>query len=111
MGDWLGVLLTVALLSANAFFVGAEFALISARRDRLGGLAGQGKPRGGTGRRAPPAEQGKHSAVTVIRAGENLSLMLAGAQLGITACSILLGRIGEPAVAHRLEKPRSEEHT
>ncbi|MGH3676956.1 MAG: hemolysin family protein [Mycobacterium sp.] len=89
MGDLLGVLLTVLLLGANAFFVGSEFALISARRDRLEALA----------------EQGKKSAVTVIRAGENLSLMLAGAQLGITICSILLGRVGEPAVAHLLEKP------
>jgi CBS domain containing-hemolysin-like protein len=89
MGDLFGVLLTVVLLGANAFFVGAEFALISARRDRLEALA----------------EQGKHSAVTVIRAGENLSVMLAGAQLGITVCSILLGRVGEPAVAHLLEKP------
>ncbi len=89
MSDLLGMLLTVLLLGANAFFVGSEFALISARRDRLEALA----------------EQGKHSAVTVIRAGENLSLMLAGAQLGITVCSILLGRIGEPAIAHLLEKP------
>ena len=89
MGDIFGVLLTVLLLAANAFFVGAEFALISARRDRLEALA----------------EQGKHSAITVIRAGENLSQMLAGAQLGITICSILLGRVGEPAVAHLLEKP------
>ena len=38
----------------------------------------------------------------MIRAGEQLSLMLAGAQLGITICSILLGRVGEPAVAHLL---------
>ncbi len=68
MGDLFGVLLTVLLLGANAFFVASEFALISARRDRLEALA----------------EQGKNSAVTVIRAGENLSLMLAGAQLGIT---------------------------
>jgi CBS domain containing-hemolysin-like protein len=89
MSDVLGLLLTALLLLANAFFVGAEFALISSRRDRLEALA----------------EQGKHSAVAVIRAGENLSLMLAGAQLGITMCSILLGRIGEPAVAHLLEKP------
>jgi CBS domain containing-hemolysin-like protein len=89
MGDFLGVVLTFVLLAANAFFVGAEFALISARRDRLEALA----------------EQGKHSAVTVIRAGENLPLMLAGAQLGITICSILLGRVGEPAVAHLLESP------
>ena len=87
MGDIFGVLLTVLLLAANAFFVGAEFALISARRDRLEALA----------------EQGKRSAVTVIRAGQNLSVMLAGAQLGITICSILLGRVGEPAVAHLLE--------
>jgi CBS domain containing-hemolysin-like protein len=89
MGDIFGVLLTMLLLLANGFFVGAEFALISARRDRLEALA----------------EQGKRGAVTVIRAGENLSVMLAGAQLGITVCSILLGRVGEPAVAHLLEKP------
>lgn len=89
MGDLFGVILTVVLLGANAFFVASEFALISARRDRLEALA----------------ENGKKSAVTVIRAGENLSLMLAGAQLGITICSILLGRVGEPAVAHLLEKP------
>jgi CBS domain containing-hemolysin-like protein len=88
-GDLFGVLLTFLLLAANAFFVGSEFALISARRDRLEALV----------------EQGKSSAVTVIRAGENLSLMLAGSQLGITVCSILLGRVGEPAVAHLLEKP------
>ncbi|MDG4666890.1 hemolysin family protein [Mycobacterium sp. 236(2023)] len=89
MDDVLGGLLTFVLLAANAFFVAAEFALISARRDRLEALA----------------EQGKSSAVTVIRAGENLSLMLAGSQLGITICSILLGRVAEPAVAHLLEKP------
>jgi magnesium and cobalt exporter, CNNM family len=89
MGDIFGVVLTVLLLAANAFFVGAEFALISARRDRLEALA----------------EQGKGRAATVIRAGQNLSVMLAGAQLGITVCSILLGRVGEPAVAHLLEKP------
>jgi magnesium and cobalt exporter, CNNM family len=89
MRDLLGILLTVLLLGANAFFVGSEFALISARRDRLEALA----------------EAGKYRAARVIRAGENLSLMLAGAQLGITACSILLGRIGEPAVAHLLENP------
>lgn len=89
MADLLGVLLMVALLGANAFFVASEFALISARRDRLEALA----------------EQGKKSAVTVIKAGENLSLMLAGAQLGITICSILLGRVAEPAIAHLLEKP------
>ena len=47
MGDILGVLLTVLLLGANAFFVGAEFALISARRDRLEALAEQGQTQRG----------------------------------------------------------------
>jgi len=86
MGDLFALLLTMLLIAANAFFVGAEFALISARRDRLEALA----------------EQGKRSAVAVIRAGENLAVMLAGAQLGITVGSIVLGRVGEPAVAHLL---------
>ncbi|MEB3030534.1 hemolysin family protein [[Mycobacterium] nativiensis] len=89
MGDLLNVLLALLLVAANGFFVGAEFALISARRDRLEILA----------------EQGRRSAVTVIRAGEQLPMMLAGFQLGVTVCSILLGRIGEPAVADLLEHP------
>ena len=89
MGDLWGVVLTVVLLAANAFFVGAEFAVIAARRDRLVALE----------------ESGKTRARTVIKATENLSLMLAGCQLGITICSILLGKVGEPAIAHLLEKP------
>ena len=86
MPDMLGMLVAILLIGANAFFVGAEFSLISARRDRLEALA----------------EQGKARAVTVIRAGEQLSSMLAGAQLGVTVASILLGRIGEAAVADML---------
>lgn len=86
MNDTLGVLLAFLLIGVNAFFVGAEFALISARRDRLEALA----------------EQGKARAVTVIRAGEQLPSMLAGAQLGVTAASLLLGRIGESAVSNLL---------
>jgi CBS domain containing-hemolysin-like protein len=89
MTDMLAILATLLLVAANAFFVGAEFSLISARRDRLEALA----------------EQGRSSAVTVIRAGERLPLMFAGAQLGITVSSILLGRIGEPAVADLLRTP------
>ncbi|EUA35536.1 hypothetical protein I552_6338 [Mycobacterium xenopi 3993] len=89
MRDLVDVLLTVLLVGANAFFVGAEFSLISVRRDRLEALA----------------EQGRASAATVIRAGERLPLMFAGAQFGITVSSILLGRIGEPAVADLLHTP------
>jgi CBS domain containing-hemolysin-like protein len=89
MGDLFGVLLALVLLGGNAFFVGAEFALITARRDRLEALQAQGK----------------RSAGTVIRAGRQLSMMLAAAQLGVTICSLLLGRIGEPAIAHLLRRP------
>lgn len=89
MSDVLTVGLAVLLLAGNAFFVGAEFALITARRDRLETLEAQGR----------------RGARTVIEAGRQLSLMLAGAQLGITICSILLGRVGEPAVAHFIELP------
>lgn len=89
MSDIGALALAIALLAGNAFFVAAEFSLISARRDRLEALA----------------EDGKSRARIVIRAGEHLSLMLAGAQLGITVCSILLGRVAEPAVAHLIEKP------
>ncbi len=86
MSDWFNIFLVVVLLLANAFFVGAEFALISSRRDRLEALL----------------EQGKTRAKIVINASKNVSLMLAGAQLGITICSLLLGRLGEPAIAHQL---------
>jgi magnesium and cobalt exporter, CNNM family len=86
INEALGGVLSVVLIGVNAFFVGAEFSLISARRDRLEALA----------------EQGKARAVTVIRAGEQLPAMLAGAQLGVTVASLLLGRIGEAAVANLL---------
>lgn len=88
MSDGVAMLVAVALLAGNAFFVGAEFSLISARRDRLEGMA----------------DAGSAGARTVIRAGEHLSLMLAAAQLGITVCSLGLGSLGEPAVAHQLER-------
>ncbi|MGH3829296.1 MAG: hemolysin family protein [Pseudonocardiaceae bacterium] len=77
----------VVLLAGNAFFVGAEFALISARRDRLETMANRGVQR----------------ATAVIQAGQRLPLMLAAAQLGITVSSLGLGSLGEPALAQQLE--------
>ncbi|RKT88578.1 Hemolysin, contains CBS domains [Saccharopolyspora antimicrobica] len=91
MSDGFAILLGVVLLLLNAFFVGAEFSLLSSRRDRLEALAAQGKGR----------------ARLVISASQQGSLMLASAQLGITLCSLGLGRLGEPAVAHQLEIPFS----
>ena len=94
MTELLAVLTAVLLLAGNAFFVGAEFALISARRDRLDTLAA------GSGRTALAAR-------TVLRATGRLPQMLAASQLAITVFSLLLGRLGEPAVAHLLERPMS----
>ncbi len=81
--------LVVALLLVlgNAFFVGAEFALVSARRTQI----------------EPRAEAGSRMARTTLRAMENMSLVIAVNQLGITVCSLVLGAVGEPAVAHLLE--------
>ncbi|WP_300015659.1 hemolysin family protein [Pseudonocardia sp.] len=87
--DLIALLAAIALLAGNAFFVGAEFALVSARRDRLESMAGSGHG----------------AAAIVLRAHADLSRMLAASQLGITICSLLLGRLGEPAVAHLIEKP------
>ena len=85
--DLFGVGLAVVLLAFNAFFVGAEFALLAARRSQI----------------EPRAQDGSRAARTTLRAMENVSLVMAGAQLGITVCSLGLGAIGEPAVAHLLE--------
>lgn len=83
----LAVLAGVLLLAGNAFFVGAEFALISARRDRV----------------EPMVEDGDKRAAAVLSHMEHLSPMLAATQLGITVCSLALGAVAEPAVAHLLE--------
>ncbi|GAB3692070.1 hemolysin family protein [Saccharopolyspora tripterygii] len=91
MSDSFALLLGVLLLMLNALFVGAEFSLLSSRRDRLEALLAQGVGR----------------ARTVIKASQEGSLMLTSAQLGITLCSLGLGRLGEPAVAHTLEGPFS----
>jgi CBS domain containing-hemolysin-like protein len=87
VGDYTAVLVALVLLVLNAFFVGAEFALLSARRSQI----------------EPLAQAGSRSARTAVRAMEQVSLVMAGAQLGITVCSLGLGAVGEPAVAHLLE--------
>jgi CBS domain containing-hemolysin-like protein len=85
MSDGAALTVAVLLLAANACFVGAEFALVSARRTAV-----EQRARGRAGR-------------VTLRAMERVSLMMAGAQLGITVCSLGLGALGEPAVAHVLE--------
>ena len=77
------------LLILNAFFVGAEFALIAAKRAQI----------------EPRAEAGSRPAKITLKSMENVSLMLATAQLGITICSLLILLIVEPSIHHLLEGP------
>jgi len=87
--DWWGIAWLGVLLLINAFFVGAEFAVISARRSQI----------------EPLAEAGSRAAKTALWAMEHATLMLAACQLGITVCSLLILNVSEPAIHHLLEVP------
>lgn len=76
------ILLSLVLLAANAFFVAAEFALVASKRYRL----------------EHAAAEGSRAAKAALDGSRELSLMLAGAQLGITLCSLGLGALAEPAL-------------
>lgn len=89
MSDWAGLAWLVVLLAGNAFFVGAEFAVIAAKRSQI----------------EPLANSGSRRAKTSLYAMENATLMLATSQLGITVCSLLILLVSEPAVHHLLEGP------
>jgi CBS domain containing-hemolysin-like protein len=82
------VVLAGLLILGNAFFVGAEFSLIASRRTVV-------EPLAATSVRARYA----------LRAMSNIPLMIAGAQLGITICSLALGALAEPALAAQLHGP------
>jgi CBS domain containing-hemolysin-like protein len=84
-----GLIWLIVLLVVNAFFVGAEFAVISARRSQI----------------EPRAEGGSRAARTTLWAMEHATLMLATSQLGITVCSLLILNVSEPAIHHLLEIP------
>ncbi|TDC80398.1 HlyC/CorC family transporter [Micromonospora sp. KC606] len=86
MSAGLALFVSVLLLALNGFFVAAEFALLAAKRYRLEQSAAGG------GRAARAALDGVRE----------LSLMLAGAQLGITLCTLGLGALAEPAIEHLL---------
>src|SRR4051812_11951165 len=74
------------LLATNGFFVAAEFALVASKSHRL----------------EETESDMKRSARAAAAASRQLSLTLAGAQLGITLCSLGLGALAEPAIAHLL---------
>ena len=84
-----GLYWLVILLAANAFFVGAEFAVVSARRSQI----------------EPRAAEGSRAAKTTLWAMEHATLMLATSQLGITVCSLTILIVSEPAIHHLVEIP------
>ncbi|HET7856730.1 MAG TPA: hemolysin family protein [Gaiellaceae bacterium] len=79
----LGILAVVALLLLNAFFVAAEYALVTARRTRIRELE----------------EQGNRRARAVLRITANPPRFIAAMQLGVTLTSLGIGAVGEPVFA------------
>ena len=82
---WVVLAVTFGLIALSALFVAVEFALLTARRHRLEDAAPKSR-----------------SARAALRSTSELSLLLAGSQLGITACTLALGATTKPAVHHWL---------
>jgi CBS domain containing-hemolysin-like protein len=78
--------LSVLILALSAFFVAVEFALVAARRYRL-----------------EDAARTSAAARAALRSARDLSILLAGSQLGITLCTLALGAVSKPAVQHLLQ--------
>jgi CBS domain containing-hemolysin-like protein len=77
----LGAVLILVL--ANGFFVGSEFALVTARRTKIEALAANGS----------------RAARAVIRLLDAPTIFISATQLGVTLASLALGWVGEPTVA------------
>ena len=82
----LELLIIVALVAANGFFVAAEFALVKIRASQL----------------QPMIKTGGWRVKFALRATQHLDAALSATQLGITLASLGLGWVGEPLIAHRL---------
>jgi CBS domain containing-hemolysin-like protein len=76
------IIVSVLFVLANAFFVAAEYSLVSSRRSRLESLA----------------KQGNRRAIVLVRELDKLSRYVAGSQIGITMIGIGVGAITEPLV-------------
>lgn len=87
MTGWAPLAAAIVLLAVNAFFVTVEFALIATRRTYL----------------EQQVAAGSRPAGWALSSARELSVSLAGAQLGVTLASVALGFVSEPAVAHLLE--------
>ncbi|QDU43909.1 Magnesium and cobalt efflux protein CorC [Symmachiella dynata] len=86
MQDVIEILIAIALVLLNGFFVAAEFALVKVRGGQVDELVRAGRPFARTGQWLVERMEGALSAC----------------QLGITMASLALGWVGEPAFAHLL---------
>jgi CBS domain containing-hemolysin-like protein len=80
---WVVAVATAAIIGLSAFFVAVEFALLAAKRHRLEDAAAESR-----------------AARAALRSSTELTVLLAGSQLGITVCTLALGAITKPAVHH-----------
>jgi CBS domain containing-hemolysin-like protein len=85
----LRILVVVLLVALNAFFVAAEFAIVSVRDTRIQQLI----------------DARRTGARTVQRLQQHLDDFLPAVQFGVTLASLALGWIGEPAIAELLVRP------
>ncbi len=83
------IFLAALFIVLNGFFVLSEFCIVKVRRSRLEELANDGAP----------------NAKLAFEMTNALDTYLSATQLGITLSSLALGWIGEPAVAHLIQKP------
>jgi putative hemolysin len=84
---FLELLGVAALILVNAFFVAAEYALVTARRTRIQELA----------------EQGNRRARAVQRIVADPPRFIAAMQLGVTLASLGIGALGEQALSHAFD--------
>ena len=91
MSTPLRILVIFLLVGANAIFVAAEYALVTARRSRL----------------VERAERGGRGARTALRLMDDPVRFISTVQVGITISAILLGAIGEPLISDVMEPPLS----
>ncbi|MGB3771654.1 MAG: hemolysin family protein [Rhodococcus sp. (in: high G+C Gram-positive bacteria)] len=82
---WVFLAVTIGLIALSAFFVAVEFALLAAKRHRLEDAAATSR-----------------SARAALRSSSELTVLLAGSQLGITLCTLALGAFTKPAVHYWL---------
>jgi CBS domain containing-hemolysin-like protein len=83
------LLVVPALIALNGFFVAAEYSLVRSRLDRIEAMV----------------EEGVKGARLARNQIERIDEYIASCQVGITLTSIGIGAVGEPVLAHYLDKP------